>query len=602
MAVDQASLKWLSMMGPKVGMQRKFPAPKEPSNVAAQRQVPETESDMPNDKLLKSAYKIDETALALSGLREVYADLYDFAPVGYATIDSDSRILQGNITAAGLLGLSRGELIGRRLADFIHPVDREKFDIYLVGILAGSQIALCQLKIMQATGTARYVQMQSVCHRPSEQAGPEIWVALFDISDQQLMLRRASLIHRCLEISHEVDEIQDLLQTYVAEIKTFLGCDALGIRVLDDEGRVSYRAYEGFDCGFCKSENLAAIESNGCICCHVIKGETDPNLPFFTTGGSFFINTATRFLIGLTPAQRATAGNFCSQCGYESVVLVPMSIEGKKIVGLIHGAHRQENMFPPEVVRILEELAMHLSMCMQRISAQKNLEKSHEELRFFSTQLLTAQENEQRRIAMGLHDGLGQDLNVLKLRLASIHSRLPQDPPSLQEDSRLVLRQIDGIISDVRRLAQGMSPTLLEDLGLSAALSWLIRNFSLGSGIKVSVKPIHIDSYLRQENQIILYRIVQEALTNVAKHARATAVFMSFRKNKGCLRIIIQDDGQGFDPQGQQSRPDDDRGLGLAAMKLRAKMAGGRLVVASHPGKGSRIQIELPIMKKKARP
>jgi PAS domain S-box-containing protein len=558
------------------------------------------EPEVKNDKLLKSRRESEAATLQLTGLREAFADLYDFAPVGYATIDPDSRIRQINLTAASLLGLPRDELTGRRLSDFIHPADQDKFHIHRIGILAGSQIALCQLRIVSNDGIVLDVQMQSICHRPSPQAEPEIRVVLVDISDQQWMQRRRSLIQRCLEVTNEVDEIDHLLQVCTGEIKSFLSCEAVGIRVLDEQGRIPYKAYQGFSRSFCDFENPPSIRSDRRMCVNVIKGETDPNLPFFTARGSFSINASTRFLASLSPAQRAATGSFCSQYGYESVVLVPVTIDGKTIVGLIHGVDHRENMFAPEIVDILEDLGMHLAISMQRIITRKELERSHEELRFFSTQLLAAQENEQRRISMELHDGLGQDLNVLKLRLASIHSRLEKSQPALQKDSQLALDLIDGTINSVRRLAQGMSPSLLEDLGLSAALGWLIRNFTLECGVRVLAKPIRIDSYLHRDHQIILYRIVQETLTNVAKHANATTVSVNFRKKKGSLQITIQDNGQGFDVRGQQSKPNDDRGLGLAAMKLRAKMAGGHLEVASCAGKGTRIQVELPAMKKKA--
>jgi PAS domain S-box-containing protein len=222
--------------------------------------------------------------------------------------------------------------------------------------------------------------------------------------------------------------------------------------------------------------------------------------------------------------------------------------------------------------------------------------RTAETLRILSSRLLTAQEDEQRRIAMELHDQTGQDLSVLKLHLATLKTRLRKDQANLKEAFQKVLTVTDGIIEDVRRLAHGLSPSQLEALGLNAALGALIRNFSEKTGIPIHYDLNALENIFPPETQIVLYRIFQEALTNIYKHARAKSVLIKADRQSNTVFIKIKDDGQGFDPDSYARRDpaDVERGMGLSAMELRATMIGAGLKIFSQPGKGTEIILLVP--------
>jgi two-component system, NarL family, sensor histidine kinase UhpB len=236
--------------------------------------------------------------------------------------------------------------------------------------------------------------------------------------------------------------------------------------------------------------------------------------------------------------------------------------------------------------------------CIRDITERK---RSEETLRVLSSRLLTAQEEEQCRIAMELHDQTGQDLNVLKLHLASFQNRLRKDQANLKEEVGKILIFTDGIIEDVRRLAHGLSPSHLQVLGLCAALKAMIRNFSEKTGIPIQFDVDALDKAFPAETNIVLYRIFQEALTNIYKHARAKTVRIAVRRRSNALSIEIQDDGRGFDPcRYRMSEPDMDRGMGLSALELRAQMIGADLKLSSQPGHGTQINLLVPIKEKRS--
>lgn len=141
--------------------------------------------------------------------------------------------------------------------------------------------------------------------------------------------------HRFLEIANRHTEMTPLLNEFVYEIQKMTGCEAVGIRILDKNGHVPYQAYTGFSKHFYEEESPLSIECDRCMCINVIKGSTDPNLPFYTSRGSFHANSTTRFLSTVNDAERGPIRNVCSRFGYESVALIPMKLD-ERILGLIH--------------------------------------------------------------------------------------------------------------------------------------------------------------------------------------------------------------------------------------------------------------------------
>ncbi|MGD9076691.1 MAG: PAS domain S-box protein, partial [Desulfobacteraceae bacterium] len=213
--------------------------------------------------------------------------------------------------------------------------------------------------------------------------------------------------------------------------------------------------------------------------------------------------------------------------------------------------------------------------------AEEALRDSEKRLRSLSSKLIKAQEKERRRLSKELHDELGQALALLKHRMRSIQGNLEEGQSPLQEKSEEVTRSIDDIIENVRRLSRDLSPSILEDLGLSSALRWLIENFDKQYALMTSFEIDNVDHLFSKEAQTNLYRIAQEALTNIGKHAEAKQVSFTVKENEDRVSLNIEDDGKGFDMNEVRAKQYPEKGLGLDAMEERAHMLGASLHVRS---------------------
>ncbi len=202
------------------------------------------------------------------------------------------------------------------------------------------------------------------------------------------------------------------------------------------------------------------------------------------------------------------------------------------------------------------------------------------------------QEEERRRIARELHDGLGQTLTALKIRL-QLMAREAEDPLASQLQGAVEIAHVG--LEEARRLSHLLRPRVLDDLGLLPALRWLGRTISGGTGFK-----IHLELGILEKDpeafdpdfETLIFRIVQEALTNALKHSTAGAAEVRFESRGEFLLLVIQDEGKGFDPAALDPR--DGAGNGLAGIRDRAEIFGGRIRVISAPNEGTRIEVLLP--------
>ena len=217
------------------------------------------------------------------------------------------------------------------------------------------------------------------------------------------------------------------------------------------------------------------------------------------------------------------------------------------------------------------------------------LEQSRNELRQLSANAVEAREEERHRIARELHDELGQRLTALKMDLSSLRVGVSDQGYRPRIDA--MLEMLDDTVASVRRIAADLRPLMLDDLGLNAAIRWLVRDAAKRMGIEVTVQLGEGDPPLGKGASIALYRMVQEALTNVARHARATVVQIRMQQCHGEVVLSVRDNGVGFPKQPAQRAGS----FGLMGIRERAYMLGGHLEVDNPPGGGGRITVHLPI-------
>jgi signal transduction histidine kinase len=233
----------------------------------------------------------------------------------------------------------------------------------------------------------------------------------------------------------------------------------------------------------------------------------------------------------------------------------------------------------------------------ERKQTEEALRESERQLHHLSSQLLSAQEQERRRISRELHDELGQALTLMKLHIRMIKNKLRADQAELGEDCEHALRYLDQVIDDVRRLSRDLSPAVLEHNGLTAALRGLIDNFGRTQGIAVLVDLdiADLDRLFGREAQTFIYRIVQEALTNIGKHSGARNASIMITRRDGNVAFLIADDGRGFDVKQEAAKSRAERGLGLSTMDERVRMLSGCCELRSVRGGGTSITFTLPI-------
>ncbi|SDH55842.1 two-component system, NarL family, sensor histidine kinase UhpB [Sinosporangium album] len=210
---------------------------------------------------------------------------------------------------------------------------------------------------------------------------------------------------------------------------------------------------------------------------------------------------------------------------------------------------------------------------LDRLEAERSSDSAH---------ALAAQEAERQRIARELHDEIGQSLTVVLLGLKRTVDRAPAD---LAEELRAVQETVRTSLDEVRQVARRLRPGVLEDLGLQSALSALSSDFSQMSGVPVVKRVDHALPELSSETELVVYRIAQEGLTNVARHAQADTVELSLTRTGGALTLRIKDNGRGG------VKPD---GAGIRGMRERALLIGARLTVDSPPGGGTDVRLVIP--------
>ena len=245
----------------------------------------------------------------------------------------------------------------------------------------------------------------------------------------------------------------------------------------------------------------------------------------------------------------------------------------------------------PAVARALREAEER----SQHRRAEEQLRESHKQLRALSVYLQTVREEERTRIAREVHDELGQALTSCKLDLSWIAGRLPPELKPLVDKARALTAHIDSTIQTVRRISSELRPGVLDHLGLGAAIEWQANEFQNRTGIRCDVHARVRETLPNQNLTTMLFRIFQETLTNVIRHAGATQVTVDLKETAGRINLEVRDNGRGI------ARTDifNNKSMGLLGMRERAALLGGVFKIGSLPrGKGTRVYISIPLQRR----
>jgi signal transduction histidine kinase len=469
-------------------------------------QVHQIELEMQYEELLLTQAEAERS-------RWQYIDLYDFAPVGYCTLDAAGTLHQLNLRTGQLLGQERRQLLGRRLALFVAPAARDQLAHFLAQLWAQpGQRQSCELPMRRADDTPFFGQLEGVALAEGDAQPPSTCrLVLLDVTARR-------------QAQDELNAKDRLLDTIVQQMPVLLAR-------LGSDGR--YRELAG-----------PALRRLG-LADNELVGQVAAQL---------FPNTAPYF-------QRLLAGH------RESYVL-HLTYQEQTVVLHCSGfldAQRQEVVVFALDITDSERLKEAALRQQQELLAA----------------ILATQEEERRRIAEALHNGVGQLLYGTRLHLDAL------PPTDAVRASQLLLNEA---IEATRGISFELTPTILEDFGLVVALQELVSRIPASLAVDLNLR--NLGQPLPPLLATAVYRIVQELLNNVMKHAQAQEVFVQVSQEDGQLYLSVEDDGVGLPPKVAQGPP---LGIGLAGIRTRAGLLGGTVTVQSRPGRGTGFFLQLPV-------
>jgi signal transduction histidine kinase len=271
--------------------------------------------------------------------------------------------------------------------------------------------------------------------------------------------------------------------------------------------------------------------------------------------------------------------------------------ESRRRIAVLDATNRK---FEAEIAeRRAVEAALKASQQKQtRLLAESR--QMRDQLRLLSRQILLAQEEERKRISRELHDVIAQTLTAITLRLAALKGDATMNVKDRERNITRTQQLVEQSANVVHQFARELRPTVLDDIGLIPALRTFLKAYNEETGIRVNLSAYAAIEQLEEDARIVLYRIAQESLTNVSRHAGASCVKVTIEKLNGAVCMKIKDDGKGF-PSDRVCQAKKTKRLGLLGMRERLEMVGGHFTIESFPGKGSTITALIPLGKARVR-
>lgn len=507
-----------------------------------------------------------------------YADYFDFAPVGYFTFDRAGVILNVNSTGALLLGTNRDSLLRKPFSAFISPDSQPFFDSHSRLLFETRQKQTCDVRLLAGNKPSHWVQLESLAVGKRGEKQDRFRSVIKEIThhkeaQEALLNARDELAQRVVERTAELEKINAKLRRQVLECEyaeaalreseqkysTLVEDALIGVYVIKD-GKIEFANDKFAEIYGYKKEELIGMDS------------------------SILVHPIDRLLVTELREKRLKGEKVPSE--YE--------IRGLKKNGNVIWVMRSLSLIKykdgPAISGIVQDMT-------KRRMVEDALRESGKELRILSNQLLSTEEKERKRIARELHDGIGQALSAIKFRVENSLRELRASPNHSELKSlEAVIPLTQKTIEEVRRIVQDLRPAILDDLGILATITWFCREFqkvyaSIAIKRDIDIREKDIPSPLKT----VIYRILQEALNNVAKHSRADRVQLGLKKKKNRIELKVHDNGHGFDFSKTISLKASRRGFGLASMRERAELSGGTFEIDSSVGKGTTIRVRWEI-------
>jgi PAS domain S-box-containing protein len=382
--------------------------------------------------------------------------------------------------------------------------------------------------------------------------------------------------------------------------------DALGIRVRERTAELT-EANEALKIEIAERRRVEReLKSASLYARSLIEASLDPLVTINAGGKIMDVNRAMEFVTGVSRANLIGSDFFDyftepdkARAGYEEVFLrgavrdYPLAV--RHTSGLVTDVIYNATVYKNAAGEVQGVFASARDIT-ERKQAEEELRRSEEKLRQLYSQLVAAQENERRRVARELHDGLQQILAGVKFKVENFvqiirNSGTQTETKPLEE----VVPLIQESVREIRRIQMNLRPAILDDLGILATISWFCREYgATHASIRIEKKIEVQEKEVPAPLKMVIYRILQEGLTNIFKHSRADLVHLSLRKAESGIELVIQDNGQGFDLPQELSVENSRAGMGLVSMRERAEHSGGSFAIESAKGKGTVLRAAWP--------
>ena len=523
------------------------------------------------------------------------AALLELAHDAVIVRDMEDRILFWNHGAEEAYGWAKHEALGRVTqglfqTEFLNHPDEIKIDLVRKGHWEG------ELFHTRRDGKRIIVESRWALQRGKEGHSSAILEINHDITESKELQQRVEATNTLLSLFVRMASRKDYLDGALDLLQDWSGCRCAGIRVLNEKDYIPYESYVGFTQEFWESENLLSTRNDQCACIRVItEAQDSPDHPMMTPAGSFRCDNLFEFVGQLPDEEKARFRGVCIQNGFKSIAIIPIR-RREKILGVIHLADEKEGSFPLKIVEFMESVAPLIGEALNRFNLEEELRESENRLRLLSSRLLTVQEQERKRVAHELHDGIGQMLTAVKFKVEDTLQQMAKSKSRSKKALETIIPVIQQTVEEVRRIQMDLRPSLLDDIGILATIGWFTREFQkVFTSIQIE-KGIDIqEAEVPDSLKVVIFRVIQEGLNNIAKHSRADLASLSLKKSDQKLELTIGDNGQGFDLEDVHSIENPGKGFGLSSMRERTELSGGTFSIVSTIGAGTTIRAVWPL-------
>ncbi|HVR36729.1 MAG TPA: PAS domain-containing sensor histidine kinase [Methylomirabilota bacterium] len=533
-------------------------------------QVHQVELELQNTELQQSRDEIEDSL-------ERYADLYDFAPVGYFTLSIEGAILQVNLTGARMVGQGRAGLIGQSFERLVAVACRPAFRDFLKRVFAGHAKQSGDFELPGAGPPLRTVNIEA--QFPAN--GRECRMAVMDITERKQVENKVGVsevrYRRLFEAAHDGVLLLDPATRKITDANPFM-TRLLGYSKEELCGK------ELFEIGLLRDEVASQEMFRKLKLRHKVRYE---DLPLLSREGR---HQEVEVVANLYQEN----DHAVIQCNIRDITDRKKAEETRRRLEMLGASNRK---LEEEIVR---RRAMEKSLQKSEHHQRHLLAESRKmqvQLRSLSHQILQAQEEERKRISRELHDDISQTLVNISVHLESLVQEARLNPQRLKRQIARTRKLVERSIDIVHRFARDLRPSALDHLGLISTLQSSMTEFMQRTGVRVRFTAFAGVERLNSARRTVLYRVVQSALSNVARHAGASRVDVHIQKCRDHVCMTIQDNGKSFDTARPRFRKGG-RCLGLLGMRERLEMVGGCFEIRSAPGAGTTVEARIPLGRK----